>query len=116
MSKKAGGLNFNPLLSRTEPEQPGSPEAPENTRTPVDTRTREHVPATAGPSKFTFYFNEEQLRRLDDAWATFRRQTRGSGQRLTKSQFVRVALDRLLDDFERDPEEVIALLRNQDGR
>ncbi len=116
MSKKTGGLNVNPLLSRTEPERPNSPEAPDHARTPVDTPARQHVSATAGPSKFTFYFSEEQLRRLDDAWGTFRRHTRGSGQRLTKSQFVRVALDRLLDDFERDPENVMALLRKPVGR
>ncbi len=115
MSRKAGGLNFNPLLSRTEPEQ-SSLQSPQDTRIHANKQTRKHVQAATGPSKFTFYFNEDQLRRLDDAWATFRRHTKGSGPRLTKSQFVRVALDRLLDDFDRDPEEVIALLRRQDSR
>lgn len=117
-TRKPGGLNFNPLLERTEPT---TPEATGESVTPVDTSTgtpvhpptREpaDVPAATGPIKFTFYFNPEQLDRLDGAWETFRRRQRGTGQRISKSQFVRVALDRLLDDFDRDPEEVMAQLR-----
>ena len=68
-----------------------------------------------GLSKFTFYFTPAQLERLDQAWATLRRTSRGRGQRVSKSQFVRVALDRLLDDFERNPEGVAAALLQQPG-
>ena len=70
------------------------------------------IPSTT-PVKFTFYFSVEQLDRLDTAWSVFRRRTRGSGLRLSKSLFTRVALDRLLDEFDRDPEGVVALLREQ---
>ena len=121
-ARKPGGLNFNPLLERTEPAIPETDAHTTRERTlPVDTSTRIQVdpparkhadtPAATAPIKFTFYFTPEQLDRLDEAWETFRRRQRGTGPRISKSQFVRVALDRLLDDFDRDPEMVMAQLR-----
>ncbi len=120
-ARKPGGLNFNPLLERTDPTRPEADQGRREDSTPVDTSTRQHVPpptreqadppAATAPIKFTFYFTPEQLDRLDGAWETFRRRQRGTGQRISKSQFVRVALDRLLDDFDRDPEDVMAQLR-----
>jgi hypothetical protein len=64
-------------------------------------------------SKFTFYFTPQQLERLDNAWEIMRRRSRGQKQRPSKSRFVRVALDRLLDDFERNPEGVMDLVSNE---
>lgn len=101
--KKAGGLNFNPLLSRTE-----APEA--DAHADAIPALPPRTPAAAMPTKFTFYFTPEQLDRLDAAWTAFRRRSRGGGPRISKSLFVRVALDRLLDEFDRDPEAVAALL------
>ena len=115
-TSKAGGLDFNPLLGRTDTtREPSSATSGENTRTPVNTSTRTHVTGTdeALAVKFTFYFMPDQLDRLDTAWSSFRRQARGSGHRLSKSLFVRVALDRLLDDFDQNPEAVLAMLRDQ---
>lgn len=121
-ARKPGGLNFNPLLERTElaPSEADA-RSVEETALPVDTSTRGQIhpstrvhanaPAASAPIKFTFYFTPEQLDRLDGAWETFRRRQRGTGPRISKSQFVRVALDRLLDDFDRDPETVMAQLR-----
>ena len=118
-TKKTGGLVHNPLLKRTDA---GSP-VDGDTRTPVDLHTREHVegtPVAPAPSegserasKFTFYFTPQQLERLDTAWEVMRRRGRGRKQRPSKSQFVRVALDQLLDDFEQDPDKVMDLLANQ---
>lgn len=126
-SRKAGGLNFNPLLARTESLQADSEavsSVEESTR--VDTSTRPQVdplsatpaapPSIQGTTKFTFYFTAEQLDRLDQAWETFRRQTRGTGKRISKSQFVRIALDRLLDEFDEQPEKVMAQLRKLSTR
>ena len=62
------------------------------------------------PEKFTFYFTPEQLERLDDVWEQLRRHKPRGQRRPSKSRFVRVALDRLLDDFHRDPEGVMQLL------
>ena len=114
--KRTGGLNHNPLLGRTEPPS-------DDTRTPVDPHTRMSVSVPeAGPtmqelsekaSKFTFYFTPQQLERLDNAWEIMRRRSRGQKQRPSKSRFVRVALDRLLDDFERNPEGVMDLVSNE---
>ena len=126
-AKKSGGLTHNPLLSRTDPPPAASelaesdtrPHADTPTRIQVDTPTRENVDTSTrtqadtplGPSKFTFYFTAEQLDRLDRVWETMRNRNRGTKQRVSKSQFVRVALNRLLDDFDKNPEQVIALLQ-----
>ena len=116
-TRKSGGLGSNPLLTRTEPERatgrPVDPVAPEmiDTRQHVDTQARGRVDTST--SKFTFYFTEEQLDRLDAVWQQLRRANRHSGQRLSKSHVVRVALDRLLDEFDQDPDAVIAELKLQ---
>ena len=125
-SKKTGGLTHNPLLTRTEPSPlpAGAPSTPVDmhTRIPaypqtdVDGPSATAVEASERASKFTFYFTPQQLDRLDNAWAQLRRRHRGTKQRASKSQFVRVALDRLLDDFERNPDDVIELLLNHQDR
>ena len=118
-SRKSGGLGANPLLRRTEPATattaliPPVAEEP-SIRPPVDTQTR--VRADTPTSKFTFYFTDEQLDRLDHVWEGLRREGRRTGVRLSKSHVVRVALDRLLDEFEEDPERVLAELKQQLAR
>ena len=120
MSKrKPGGLATNPLLTRTEttpdtPDERTATTAAPETRPPADTQTRPR--AEAPTSKFTFYFTDDQLDRLDAVWEQLRRANRRSGQRLTKSHVVRVALDRLLDEYDRDPEQVISELKQQFSR
>lgn len=116
--KKIGGLARNPLLTRTENTESTPPPSdapataePIDARLPADTQTRQRVDAPT--SKFTFYFTEEQLDRLDDVWEQLRRANRRGGQRLTKSHVVRVALDRLLDEYDRDPDGVMADLKQQ---
>jgi hypothetical protein len=114
--KKVGGLNFNPLLGRTEgAEQIDVAIGEEPSPAPEEGMTSHahETPGEGAPVKFTFYFTPEQLDRLDLAWSRFRRQSRGADRRLSKSLFIRVALDRLLDEFDRQPEEVMALLRGQ---
>lgn len=64
-------------------------------------------------SKFTFYFLPEQLQRLDAAWLQI---LSTHGLRFNKSEFIRLAIDRLLTDFEQDPREVIDQLRQQASR
>ncbi len=115
--KKTGGLSYNPLLSRTEPAAATSDrEQDMHTRAQVDTSTSERVDKQPQSSRFTFYFTPEQLDRLDRAWERFRREGRRSGQRMSKSLFVRVALDKLLDDFEQNPQEVVELLSRETNR
>ena len=123
-TKRPGGLTHNPLLTRTEPAAPAaSPPTADTGHVPVDTQARVHAdtsvptpPATPAaeladrPEKFTFYFTPEQLERLDDVWEQLRRHKPRGQRRPSKSRFVRVALDRLLDDFHRDPEGVMQLL------
>ena len=105
--KKSGGLEFNPLLSRTEnPVSEKEGASAGTTSTHVDKQTR----------KFTFYYSTQQLERLDDIWQETRGQIKGTRQRISKSQFVRLALDRLLDDFEKDSAKVINLLVEHQGR
>ena len=112
-AKKPGGMAHNPLLTRTEPATDTRLPVGPSTSTPADTpdgSPAANTPeATERASKFTFYFTPDQLDRLDDAWEQMRKRRRG-GRRPSKSQFVRVALDRLLDDFERNPDQVMALL------
>ena len=128
-NRRAGGLGVNPLLVSTERAQPEPQPAaepvismpagaareraePEGVAGPVDVSTRPPADTPTGTIKFTFYFTPEQLDRLDAAWDRFRRQTRQRGRRgVSKSQFVRLGLDLLLEEFERDPEGVIARLR-----
>lgn len=61
------------------------------------------------PVKFTFYFAPEQLRRLDDLWLRAKLQYRA---RINKSEFVRLALDRLMEEFDQNPKQVLEDLSN----
>ncbi len=109
-----------PLTPTPEPTHAGDvPPSLAGTPTRLHVHTPELHPVEVAaqntaerPSKFTFYFTPEQLDRLDDAWERMRKGRR-NGRRPSKSQFVRVALDRLLDEFEQNPEHVIALLREE---
>ena len=121
-TKKSGGLASNPLLTRTEPAMsrptPSLVESPPErsdlqTSAQADMQARTQVGTSTTTSKFTFYFTDEQLDRLDIVWDRLRRESRRSKQRVSKSHFVRVALERLLDDFDRDPDGVIRVLKQQ---
>ncbi len=138
--RKTTGLAHNPLLARTDTkDEPaaasGARATPDRTGTQLpteevthehaDTSTSTHVDSQAGTPvdmptrildrslKFTFYFSEEQLDRLDQVWETLRRSRRRPRRRISKSQFVRLALDNLLDEFEKDPDQVTRLLLQQ---
>ncbi len=112
-SKRPGGIGHNPLLVRTELEPETSSPVDPSTSTPVHpshtTPADQLVAVPDRASKFTFYFTPDQLERLDDVWEQMRKRVR-RGRRPSKSRFVRVALDRLLDDFARNPDNVMALL------
>lgn len=114
---------INPLLQRTEeaaepePANAAQPEAaPAQAALPAVSPAAEApapvaVPAAApgpaaseAPVKFTFYFQPEQLRRLDDLWLRAKLQYRA---KINKSEFVRLALDRLIDEFDSDPQRVL---------
>ncbi|HUG16220.1 MAG TPA: hypothetical protein VMM78_14545 [Thermomicrobiales bacterium] len=111
-AKRTGGLARNPLLTRTDGPE-ATPAIPVETPVPAGAQSPATVQPAAATQKFTFYFTEEQLERLDDVWERLRRDSRRSKQRVSKSLFVRVALDRLLEEFERDPEQVIAALKEE---
>lgn len=98
---------INPLFQRTEGGQP-----PARLRGPQATAPANEVPAPHGqaPVKFTFYFMPDQLERLDNIWVRAKVDHR---ERLNKSEFVRLALERLMEEFDRDPQSVIAELRRQ---
>lgn len=126
--------NFiNPLLRRTDaaPDgaQPPLLEVAAEPAAPVVPPAAAPVPAAAtpppappvaqpaapevvseAPVKFTFYFMPEQLRRLDDLWLRTKLAHR---ERLNKSEFVRLALDRLMDAYDHEPQEVLEALRRQ---
>lgn len=135
--RKTTGLAHNPLLARTDTtDEPatasGARATPDQTGTqlPAEDVTHEHVDTSTGIQvnsqagthvdtstrildrslKFTFYFSEEQLDRLDHVWETLRRSRRRPRRRISKSQFVRLALDNLLDEFEKDPDQVTGRL------
>ncbi len=123
--KKSGGLVANPLLVKTDPqveeELPVSREKTtpvhQPTSTPVDTPTDTPAGQQTVPVKGTFYFTEDQLDRLEEAWKEVRQITRkqkqqgSQSQRISKSRFVRLALERLLADFKADQERVLEDLR-----
>lgn len=92
-----------PLLAPTAP-------APHASSHETADQPRGQGTAAARTSKFTFYFTEEQLDRLDRLWETVRRTRRRPRRRVSKSEVVRLALDLLLADFERDPAAVTAAL------
>ena len=108
--RKTTGLAHNPLLARTDmKDEPaavsGARATPDRTDTQlpaeevtqehVDTFTSTHVDSQAGihvdtPTrvmdrslKFTFYFSEEQLDRLDQVWETLRRSRRRPRRRIS---------------------------------
>ena len=98
---------INPLFQKTEAPRPptrlrGSQvAAPQEAPTPVGPQA---------PVKFTFYFTPDQLERLDNLWVRAKVDHR---ERLNKSEFVRLALDRLMEEFDRDPKSVISDLKRQ---
>lgn len=88
---------------------------PARAATPAPVSRR--APAAAAPSpavddeapvKFTFYFSPTQLRQLDDLWIRAKTE---HNQKISKSEFVRVAVARLLEDFDKNPERVLRLLK-----
>ena len=113
---------INPLLRRTDagPEVPdGQPplieSVPAATPAPVSAVPAVHAgppvtPVSEAPVKFTFYFLPEQLRRLDTLWLRTKLDQR---ERLNKSEFVRLALDRLMARFDQDPKGVLDELKRQ---
>jgi len=68
---------------------------------PVDASTRVHVEHSDSRSKFTFYFSQSQLDRLDDMWSTVRKKTRGRKTKISKSSIVGHALEQLLEKLKR---------------
>ena len=100
---------INPLFQRTG--QRSQEARPTGLREPSEEpQTTPPTEKTGGgaPVKFTFYFMPGQLERLDDLWVRAKLEHR---ERVNKSEFVRLALERLMDEFDRDPKAVIAELR-----
>ena len=64
------------------------------------------------PVKFTFYFSPAQLRQLDDLWVHAKLD---HGQKVSKSGFVRLAVSRLLDEFDKNPTRVLRDLKRERG-
>ena len=64
------------------------------------------------PVKFTFYFSPAQLRQLDDLWVHAKLD---HGQKVSKSGFVRLAVARLLDEFDKNPTRVLRDLKRERG-
>ena len=104
---------INPLFQRTEPARRGRLASVGEPGVPRELPV-EPEPAALGhaPVKFTFYFLPSQLQRLDDLWVRAKLEHR---ERLNKSEFVRLAVDRLMEEFERDPKGVLAELRRNRG-
>ena len=86
------------------------PRAGQDVSSPGGTRRRSPEAGTEAeaPVKFTFYFSPEQLRQLDTLWV---RAKLDHNVKVNKSEFVRLALDRLLREFERAPRQVLDELR-----
>lgn len=98
---------INPLFQRTEP--PG-PSRASGAAAPAVRGAQAAAPQA--PVKFTFYFTPDQLERLDNLWLRAKLEHR---ERLNKSEFVRLALERLMEEFDRDPQGVLAELRRNRG-
>ena len=64
------------------------------------------------PVKFTFYFSPAQLRQLDDLWVHAKLD---HGQKVSKSGFVRLAVARLLEEFDKNPTRVLRDLKRERG-
>ena len=104
---------INPLFQRTgaAPPRPSRASGNASPRTVAGEAPAPHAEAgSQSPVKFTFYFMPGQLERLDNVWVKAKVDHR---ERLNKSEFVRLALDRLMAEFDRDPTTVIADLRRQ---
>lgn len=111
----AGGqMALGPLpAAGTGAQRPRAAAGPRSTQRPASRRASarrlvEQEDEPAAPVKFTFYFSPEQLRRLDTLWLRAKLEHR---ERMNKSEFVRLALDRLLNDFEKNPRRVLDDLR-----
>ena len=95
-----------PLLQEAAAPQ-SAPASPSRQGEPVGRRRPQtsavEAPAEA-PVKFTFYFSPEQLRQLDTLWV---RAKLDHNVKVNKSEFVRLALDRLLAEFEKHPQRVL---------
>lgn len=90
---------------QTAPLSPSRRSEPVGRRRPQTSAME--APAEA-PVKFTFYFSPEQLRQLDTLWV---RAKLDHNVKVNKSEFVRLALDRLLAEFEKHPQRVLDDLR-----
>ena len=102
---------INPLFQRTTRPTAVEP-PPEALRQAqgTDVEKAQATPRAGAPVKFTFYFSQDQLDKLDDLWVRAKLEHR---EKLNKSEFVRLALDRLIAEFEHDPKSVLAELRRQ---
>ena len=87
---------------------------PQGARTARATAPAETAPAAEAepPVKFTFYFSPAQLRQLDDLWVHAKLDY---GQKVSKSGFVRLAVARLLDEFDKNPTRVLRDLKRERG-
>lgn len=125
---------INPLFRRTDPAPPPAfaPQeerqeeeaaaasleatAPPSARTTAATAPRARARAEGSPEseeppvKFTFYFSPAQLRQLDDLWIRAKVE---HGQKVSKSEFVRLAVARLLEEFDKNPERVLRDLKRE---
>lgn len=104
---------INPLFQRTDPATRRRPDALEGpAQGPNIAVGAPHAVALpdAGhaPVKFTFYFTPSQLDRLDQLWLRTKLEHR---EKLNKSEFVRLAIDRLMDEFDKDPKTVLTELK-----
>ena len=103
---------INPLFQRTDPGAKPARVTNIRAQAPVMDVAPEPAVAEAGqaPVKFTFYFMPSQLERLDQLWLRTKLEQR---EKLNKSEFLRLALDHLMDRFEQDPKGVLAELKQQ---
>ena len=102
---------INPLFQRTDPST--RPARLSSVREAAPVSEPETSEVSQAPVKFTFYFQPSQLQRLDHLWVRTKLEHR---ERLNKSEFVRLALDRLMDEYDRDPTAVLGdLRRNRAG-
>ena len=87
---------------------------PQGARTARATAPADTAPAAEDepPVKFTFYFSPAQLRQLDDLWVHAKLD---HGQKVSKSGFVRLAVARLLEEFDKNPTRVLRDLKRERG-
>lgn len=101
--QRTGGAPPPPSRALREPEDVASGSAPPGLR-------QAQATGPQAPVKFTFYFMPDQLERLDNVWVRAKVDHR---ERLNKSEFVRLALEKLMEEFDKNPKGVIAELRRQ---